>query len=212
MHIFVYKNPDPWSLCTFSVPSTEFCTWEMHNKQCNRDAVTQAGVTWSTESQIPKKTSRTAVWRVTSGRMPASPPQRTAPGKTVLRPKASSQTMSSAHGGSGCWTTQQTCRKSGHSMGQAILHGMPRNLPKVRGFQLPPKRGCCFTLPVSDRTSWPRAIPQEEKAKRQQRKRTWTSANFLFPPQRRWVTTTSNLELRFTVCQRLSHNESTDFM
>lgn len=84
MHIFVYKNPDPWSLCTFSVPSTEFCTWEMHNKQCNRDAVTQAGVTWSTESQIPKKTSRTAVWRVTSGSMPASPPQRTASGKTVL--------------------------------------------------------------------------------------------------------------------------------
>ena len=50
-----------------------------------------------------------------------------------------SETVSSAHQGTSCWAAEQTCRQSAHHLRQAILRVTPRNLPKNKGYELPPK-------------------------------------------------------------------------
>lgn len=50
-----------------------------------------------------------------------------------------SETVGSAHQGTSCWAAEQTCRQSAHHLRQAILRVTPRNLPKNKGYELPPK-------------------------------------------------------------------------
>ena len=64
-------------------------------------------------------------------------------------PETTSETVSSPHQGSSCWAAHQTCRQSVHHLRQAILRVTPRNLPKNKGYKLPPKgipTSLCWTV------------------------------------------------------------------